>query len=182
MLTHECSKSLPNAIIERTIIWILAWKLYFSSAAAAAGDSSSRARLCALARASLSTSAVGGGVGACSASAPLLPDAAAASAGSAGEESRRRSLGELRSFAGASFSRQLGARELRQLTQWYDRKHTKEVQTRPAVYLAASTIASAVSGYSSARASYSGPRLLMLSLLTMAATIWRTRSAVVLLG
>ena len=53
MLTHECSKSLPNAIIERTIIWILAWKLYFSSAAAAAGDSSRRARLCALARASL---------------------------------------------------------------------------------------------------------------------------------
>ena len=53
------------------------------------------------------------------ASAPLLPDAAAASAGSAGG-----SLGELRSFAGASFSRQLGARELRQLTQWYDKEST----------------------------------------------------------
>ena len=63
--------------------------------------------------------------------------------------SRRRSLGELRSFAGASFSRQLGARELRQLIQWYDRKHTKEIQTRPAAYLAVSAIALAVLGYSS---------------------------------
>jgi len=26
MLTHECSKSLPNAIIELIIIWILVWK------------------------------------------------------------------------------------------------------------------------------------------------------------
>jgi len=85
LLTHECSKSLPNAIIERTIIWILASKLYFSCAGAAAGRFSrlSRHRR-ALARAGpASTSAVGGGVGACSASAPLLPDAAAASAGSA---------------------------------------------------------------------------------------------------
>ena len=58
-----------------------------------------------------STSAVGGGVGACSASAPLLPDAAAASAGSAGG-----SLGELRSFAGASFSRQTATSRLPRCT------------------------------------------------------------------
>ena len=53
LLTHECSKSLANAIIERTIIWILASKLYFSCAAAAAGGfrSVSRHRR-ALARAS----------------------------------------------------------------------------------------------------------------------------------
>ena len=36
MLTYACSRSRPNAIIERTNIGILAWKLHFSSAAAAA--------------------------------------------------------------------------------------------------------------------------------------------------
>ena len=43
MLTPECSKlpRLPNAIIERTSIRILASKLHFSSAAAASGCSSS---------------------------------------------------------------------------------------------------------------------------------------------
>jgi len=35
MLTYACSRSRPNAIIERTNICILAWKLHFSSAAAA---------------------------------------------------------------------------------------------------------------------------------------------------
>ena len=102
-VTHECSKSLPNAIIERTIIWILAWNLYFSSAAAAAG------RGCAPSPGPASPRRRRrGSRAACSASAPLLSDAAAASAGSARGGSRRRSLGELRSFAGVSFSRQLG--------------------------------------------------------------------------
>ena len=65
LLTYECSKSLPNAIIESTIIWILARKLYFSSAAAAASDSSRRALLCALARASFGRASLHvGGVGA----------------------------------------------------------------------------------------------------------------------
>ena len=107
LLTHECSKSLPNAIIERTIIWILAWKLYFSSAAAAAGDSSRRARLCALARASLGRASLhvrrrrrrGSLLGV-----STITPGCCRSLGWFRRRgvSRRRSLGELRSFAGAS--------------------------------------------------------------------------------
>ena len=121
LLTHECSKSLPNAIIERTIIWILAWKIYFSSAAAAAGDSSRRALLCALARASLGRASLhvrrrrrrGSllGVG-------TITPGCCRSLGwfRLSGVSRRRSLGELRSFAGASFSRQTATSRLPRCT------------------------------------------------------------------
>jgi len=39
IITYACSRSGPNAMIEHKIIWILAWKLHFSSGAAACGSS-----------------------------------------------------------------------------------------------------------------------------------------------
>ena len=122
LLSHECSKSLPNAIIESTIIWILASKLYFSCAGAAAGLFSrlSRHRR-ALARASFGRASLhvrrrrrrGSllGVG-------TITPGCCRSLGwfRLSGVSRRRSLGELRSFAGASFSRQTATSRLPRCT------------------------------------------------------------------
>ena len=124
MLTPECSKSLPNAIIERTIIWILASKLYFSCAGAAAGRFSRLSRhrrALARARASFGRASLhvrrrrrrGSlfGVG-------TITPGCCSSLGwfRLRGVSRRRSLGELRSFAGASFSRQTATSRLPRCT------------------------------------------------------------------